>query len=275
MFQYIAQMFQKLIGIAPSAPVVDVPVPETSTVSSGSMYITSPPNDVFFKQEAEYLMDFSPDRYGSGGVVEVSQNDFPGRRGRTKASSRRKRVKRQTIEVPVTPKSVLAELERRPTMWALNGLDSKIDLLKEKLEITQQHVARNELQALIDLLENRKKVEELDSTGTPFGQFFAQFDTTDDAKVQALCTKHGLVKRPADIFIPEFPADATRIMTAYIKKCKELTGKKPLLFVIATPESFNEAYGKRDPILLASSPFGFYYHILGAWDAEMLYLPEL
>jgi len=32
---------------------------------------------------------------------------------------------------------------------------------------------------------------------------------------------------------------------------------------------------KRDPILLAQSPFGFYYNILGAWEKEMVYLPEL
>ena len=47
------------------------------------------------------------------------------------------------------------------------------------------------------------------------------------------------------------------------------------LFKAIFNRDFEKQYERRDPILLAQSPFGFYYHILGAWDTEMLYLPEL
>ena len=81
--------------------------------------------------------------------------------------------------------------------------------------------------------------------------------------------------RSPDIFIPEFPAEAVQAMKIYTEKIEELCGKKPVFFVIATEDSFKKTYGKRDPILLASSPFGFYYYILGAWDEEMILLTEL
>ena len=79
----------------------------------------------------------------------------------------------------------------------------------------------------------------------------------------------------SDIFVPDFPDDAVKIMKEFNAKVKELTGKKALFSVIATPDNFKAADGKRDPILLATSPFGFFFYILGAWDKEMLLLSEL
>lgn len=55
----------------------------------------------------------------------------------------------------------------------------------------------------------------------------------------------------------------------------ELCQLKPVFYVIAEESDFKEKDKKRDPILLAQSPFGVYYDILGAWDKEMLLLSEL
>jgi len=212
-----------------------------------------------------YLVDFSSDRWGNMQVTEPGGG----------SSRRRKKTKTAKVKVSVKPKDVLDELERVPTMYTLDGLEEKIVILKDKEALITQYHTRNEVAALIQCLENRKRYTEVDKSGREFRAFFSQFDTTNDQKIQALCEKYNLQKRSADIFVPEFPDAAVKVMKEFTDEVVQLRDKKPLFFVIATPESFNEAYGKRDPILLAQSPFGFYYHILGAWDKEMLYLPEL
>ena len=57
----------------------------------------------------------------------------------------------------------------------------------------------------------------------------------------------------------------------------KIWGRDAIADALATVASqlFRKAYEKRDPILLAQSPFGFYWQILGAWDKEMLLLGEL
>ncbi|MDO8640235.1 MAG: hypothetical protein Q7R33_01715 [Nitrosarchaeum sp.] len=190
-----------------------------------------------------------------------------------------KTSKVQTIKVSVKPKDVVNELERVPSSWSLEGLDEKIAIVKDKISLITESAGgghtKREISALLECLENRKKYKVNDSTGRPFWEFFAQFDLTNDQKINILLEKYALIMQPADIFIPELPDDAVKAMKAFSDKVKEICDKTPRFFVIATEDSFKKNYEKRDPILLVQSPFGFYYHILGAWDKEMLYLPEL
>ncbi len=175
----------------------------------------------------------------------------------------------------VKPKDVLDELGRIPTMWSLEHIDEKIDIMKDKVELLNQEYARNELEDFVSRLENRKKLHDKDKDKKTFLSYFQQFDTTTDEKIKALTDKYSLVLKNADIFVPEFPETAVKIMKLFTSKVKKITGKNPIYNVIAEESMFEEKYARRDPILLAQSPFGFYYHILGAWDTEMVYLPEL
>jgi hypothetical protein len=186
------------------------------------------------------------------------------------------RQKIATIKVAIKPKDVLIELERVPSQWSLQGVDEKIALLKDKINlIHENYQAKRDVSLLLTMLQNRKKYYDKAKDGQIFWQYFAKYDITNEAKINKLLTKYSLVMEKSDIFIPEFPADAINAMKEFSEKCKELCDKEPRFYVIATKESFKKNYKKRDPILLAQSPFGYYYHILGAWDEEMLYLPEL
>ncbi len=179
-------------------------------------------------------------------------------------------------KIVVSPKQILDELERLETTWSLVGLEDKITLLKMKKELVTQSYSKRDVEAMIERLENRKKYNNVAKKKKTFAQYFRQFDTTSDEKIQKLLDKYSnLTMRDADIFVPEFPQEAIDIMTEMTEYFKLLCNKKPLFLVIATEENFQEKYKKRDPILLVQSPFGFYYYILGAWDKEMEYLPEL
>jgi hypothetical protein len=171
-------------------------------------------------------------------------------------------------KIKVKPIDVLNELETIPTPFTICLIDEKIEILKDKRKLIVQKYAKREVTALIQRLKNRKLY-------LKHKNFFDGFQNTTDEKIEVLLSKYDLVMKTSDIFIPEFPDDAIKIMKEYTQKVNDICGKKPVFYVIATSDNFKSVDKKRDPILLAQSPFGFYWQILGAWDKEMLLLSEL
>lgn len=177
--------------------------------------------------------------------------------------------KTKVLNIKVTPKSVLSELETVPTPFTLMGIDDKISVLKDKEKLITQKYAKREVGHLIERLENRRKYNE-------HKQFFDSYQNTTDEKIDVLLKKYDHLRmKAADLFIPEFPDDAVKTMTAYTERVNVICGKKPVYYAIADDKDFKKAYEKRDPILLVQSPFGFFWQILGAWDEEMILLQEL
>lgn len=172
--------------------------------------------------------------------------------------------------IEIKPIDALKELEIVPTPFSLTNLDDKIYMMESKLPFIKENYPKREVQSILERLRNRKKYLDGD-----FKEFFTRYQNTDDLKIEALLKKYNLVFKTADIFIPEFPAEASKIMEDYTNKVMELCGKKPVFYVIAAAELFKSAYKRNDPILLVQSPFGFYWQILDAWDEEMLIINEL
>src|SRR5690606_23874785 len=158
-------------------------------------------------------------------------------------------------KVEVKPIDVVDELGNIPNPFTLANLDDKIAMMKDKEEMIKQHYSKREVTGLRERLENRKKYPE-------FKEFFDQFQRTTHEKIDELTDKYTLVMKESDLFIPECPQEAIDIMKEYTAKVEELCGQKPVYYVIAEEKEFKSAYEKRDPILLAQSPFGFYYDIL-------------
>jgi len=227
--------------------------------SSMSGYSDSDQNEL----DDRYLVDFRADRFAYGGTVFYNSDNIISQK------------KTKIVRVEVKPKDILEELSKPPTKWSLEGINDKIDILKEKEAFIKQQHAKREVSGLITCLENRKKFDHTTKNGKTFREYFSQFDTTDERNIEKILKKYTLKMGPADIFIPEFPDDAVKIMKEYKEKIKELCDKEPRYYVIALEKDFQKQDEKRDPILLSQSPFGFYYYILGVWDTEMLYLPEL
>ncbi|GJQ43990.1 MAG: hypothetical protein JETCAE03_34880 [Ignavibacteriaceae bacterium] len=173
-------------------------------------------------------------------------------------------------KITIKPINVLDELKDKPRFLDLENLDGKIEMVKDRLEFIRNTYAEREINGLIQCLENRKKYKENKA-------FFSQFETTTLEKIEKLTEKYELIMDTIDKYIPELPDEAIKTMKEYQKNVQKIVGKdkKAVFYMIATYSDFREADGKRDPILLAQSPFGFYYDILGAWDKEMLLLSEL
>lgn len=171
--------------------------------------------------------------------------------------------------VGVKPKDVLKELETFAGAEIIENIDAKIAVFKMRKElVVGGNYAKNELIGMEFRLENRKKWAD-------FKDFYSQFDNTTSGKIQDLVNKYKLVLKGSDLFIASFPDEAISIMKEYKEQTIKLCGKQPYFYVIAEASSFKEEYRKKDPILLAQSPFGAYWQILGAWDKEMILLEEL
>lgn len=170
--------------------------------------------------------------------------------------------------IVATPKSIMEELEIIPVDFLLENLDEKIATLKDKENLSNQRYAKEQISELCKRLENRKRYKE-------FEDFFKSLPVTTDTAIQKLLDKYKLVFKSSELFIPSFPKEAIDIMKEYTRVCKEISGLDPVFYVIAEAEDFKDKVKKNDPILLAQSPFGFTWYVLGAWDEEMLLLSEL
>jgi hypothetical protein len=226
-----------------------------NTLDSGLIQLNSEFNEIYLFDFKNYQSQYNDNAsfISNGGII--SHGVFIG--GEETPS-----------KIKVKPIDVLNELEIIPNPLTLTLLDEKIEILKEKSKLIVQSYVKREINALIERIENRKKYLE-------FKIFFDSFQNTNDEKIDILLNKYDLVMKTSDIFVPEFPDQAIIIMKEYSDKMMELCNKKPIFYVIATEDNFQEKYKQRDPILLVQSPFGFYWQILGAWDKEMLLLSEL
>ena len=179
-----------------------------------------------------------------------------------------KSEKKQTVKISVKPINILHELELPPRDIDLMGLDDKISILKMRKDLIKQKYAKHDIDGIIERMENRKKYVE-------HKLFFSRFNITTDEKVQSVLKKYNLVVKSVDIFVPELPDEVIKVMHEYQNYTLKMCNKKPIVLVIATADSFSDYWKKRDPIILAQSPFGYWYDILGAYDKEMLLLSEL
>lgn len=153
-------------------------------------------------------------------------------------------------------------------------VEGQLQQFKDKLNLislAEYDISRgtNEIASILARLENRKKYPK-------FEGFFNDFPYTTTSKIDELLEKHDYLQLgKVEAFLADMPKDATETMKEYTNQTQELCGKKPIFYIIASKEDFKKVAKRRDPILLAQSPFGHVWQILGAWDKEMLFLEEL
>jgi len=213
-------------------------------------------NDSSSEMNEKYLFDFRKG-WSNNESIPIAISSVDGDIEETKSK-----------KIIIKPIDVLDELEKIPNPIHLNNLDDKILILRDKQGLITQKYAKREVDAMIERLNNRKQY-------LKYRDFFNEFPYTNEESIKKLLDKYSLVMETSDIFVPDFPDDAIEIMKKYTANVEEISGKKPIFYVIAEKELFDYSYGKRDPILLAQCPFSFNYQILGAWDKEMLILSEL
>lgn len=128
---------------------------------------------------------------------------------------------------------------------------------------------RLEVESMIERMENRYRYAE-------FKDFYDEFPYTTSARINdVLAEVTNLRAKRLEEFIPDLPDEALDVIERYNDNTLRLCEKKPVYYMIADKKDFGEMDRKRDPILLAQSPFCLGWQVLGAWDEEMVYLGDL
>jgi len=153
-------------------------------------------------------------------------------------------------------------------------VEDQLQSFKDKLNIigaseTDMERGVQEISSIILRMENRKKYSK-------FKKFFENYPYASTIKIIELLENHKYLKLgKVEQFLADMPKEAVKEMKDYNKNTKDLCGKKPLFYIVADKKDFEKSKKRKDPILLAQSPFGHFWQILGVWDKEMLLLEEL
>ena len=168
-----------------------------------------------------------------------------------------KRLNEDAFIINIDPKYIAAQVKT---------IKSKINVLKNPRDYDRGML---ELNSMLIRLKNRKKYAEFES-------FFSTYPYTTTKKINEVLKANSHLKMgDVEGFVPDLPSDAIEAMESYIANCQKLCGAKPYFYMIANKADFQRSQERRDPILLAQSPFGHFWQVLGAWDKEMVLLNEL
>lgn len=181
-------------------------------------------------------------------------------------------------EKKITPKGVYELKTLHDLTFKVNTdpayIDEQLETFKDKLGMIKtseydMNYGTTEIASIISRFENRKKY-------SAHKEFYEEFPYTTTAKIDELTKAHNHLKLgQVEQFIADMPKEAVDVMKRYTNTTKDLCGKKPVFYIIADKKDFEKSQTRRDPILLAQSPFGHFWQILSAWDKEMILVEEL
>jgi len=123
----------------------------------------------------------------------------------------------------------------------------------------------NEDEAL-GFLKARKKYQKC-------GKLFCWATTTDEL-IDKLCKKYKVRMVDFGSYQRNVPAEAIDELEKFVNAYDKVRNDTLILKLIVDdkPDSPEK---KKDPILLAASPFGAWWYVLGAWDREVEIIDDL
>lgn len=225
-------------------------------------------------QESKFLPDFYK---GFEGSNPISIASFTSATMEVLPPGSKKETENQNVKRS-TPKEIheLKLLHDRTFKLRVDEgyVDGQLSTFKDKLALIKSEeydMARGvkEIGSIVVRLENRKKYPDV-------REFFEQFPYTTTGRIEDLVKEHDHLKigQVAE-FLADMPKEATDVMKDYNKNTDKVCGKQAVFYIIAEKKDFERTTKRRDPILLAQSPFGHFWQILGAWDKEMILVEEL
>lgn len=225
--------------------------------------------------DSKYLIDFihrrgfSPEWGDDSVFLDFDQIGTKRGRGRPKKEAAGKPT--------VTPVGIYEAKMLNDAKLVINTtgdyLVGQIKTFKEKRNLLRDNYdtdnGKLEIASMLMRLDNRKKYKEYEAK-------FAVWPYTTNAKIKEVVNAYSnLEVGVVETFMADMPEEAVKAMKDYAALTDSLCGKKPVFYVIADKKDFKKTHSRKDPVLLAQSPFGHFWQILGAWDKEMILLEEL
>lgn len=158
------------------------------------------------------------------------------------------------------PIEVVQDLYSNKPEMNLKDIDKQIEIVKTRKDLLEKINSNgvNE-DIIIGFLEARKKYKE-------YYQEFNWKVTTRDKILEFLKKYLYLEKVPINDFTPCVPTEALEELDRFITSYKKIRpDEEPVIEIICPKKDIST----KDPILLAYSPFGNWWYVLGAWDKEV------
>jgi len=229
-------------------------------------------------KESKFLPDFYNLSQNGGAFFSISEAVSFSEAKDAEKKKKKKTSKKTEDKKKLSPKNIYQlellhdrtfELKTEPKY-----VDEQLEDFRDKLALikSEEYDMANgvhELRSIVSRLENRKRYPEVE-------EFYSQFPYTTTDKIETLEKKYDHLKLGQIAqFLADMPPEATKVMKEYNKFTKQICEKQAVFYIIANKKDFQKTNKRRDPILLAQSPFGHAWQILGAWDEEMLLVDEL
>jgi len=163
------------------------------------------------------------------------------------------------------PVEIVGEIVGEQPKMVLEDLGRQIKIVKRRISILEEQSinAVDEKEAL-GYLQARKKFKKYSSK---FG-----WAITTQKKVDELCKKYKVMSVSFNNFYKNVPNEALDELEKFNDAWEYIKEELPTLSLIVDQGGKED---KKDPILLAKSPFGRWFYILGAWDKEVEIVDDL
>lgn len=228
--------------------------------------------------KSEFLIDFYKDTGGNLPSQSWAIAEVVSITGVSNTATKLNKLEPPKNKTELTPKGIyqLQMLNDKSFKMKTDPdyINTQLETFKEKLGMIKgqefdMNRGTTEIGSMVSRFENRKKYPQ-------FASFYEEFPYTSTAKISELIKEHDYLQLGhVSQFLADMPKDAVDVMKNYTNQTKKLCEKKPVYYIIAKKKDFQKTEKRRDPILLAQSPFGHFWQILGAWDEEMLLVEEL
>lgn len=175
--------------------------------------------------------------------------------------------KKEDKRIVKKPVEIFEQIISEEPKINLENLDGQIKLVKERMKVLEQHTRGVDLKhekIAIDYLKSRKKYEK-------YKDLF-KWSITNKDMIDKLCKKYKVKKVSFNNFYRNIPKEGVDEIKKFGEAFQNVSNNDPL-FELIIDEGGKET--KKDPILLATSPFGNWYYILGAWDKEVEIVDDL
>jgi len=155
-------------------------------------------------------------------------------------------------------------LAKEQIKFDVTDINKKIAAIEFRIDFIK-HELGNDTREEEQVLSWLKARKELKNHGKKF-----KWAVTNKEKIEWFCKKYNLRQSGWATYHRNVPNEALVELKKYLDLYSKVSDADPKLVIIGDHDET-----KKDPILIASSPFGNYFYIIGAWDKEVEIMEEL
>jgi len=177
-----------------------------------------------------------------------------------------KTVSHEDKRIDKKPIEIVKEIISEAPVMNLVDLDKQVRIVARRMKVLKEEAgvkAQDEEMALAFLKARQKYLKYVN---------LFQWQVTTMEKITALCEKYKVSFVGFKSFYKSIPMEAVDEIEKFAKAFAKVRKEEPVFLMII--DSGGKEH-RKDPILLATSPFGRWLYILGAWDKEVEIVDDL